>query len=312
MKIATIDIGTNTILLLIAEVLPNGTFKILHDEQVIARLGKGVDANRSINQETFRRAESFLGDYKNTCANHGVDHIVAVGTSALRDASNKIEFLKHINSTCNLDIEILSGDEEALWTFQGGISEFREIAEIFSVIDIGGGSTEIIIGTSVKILSKISLDIGSVRITERILKESPPEHSALIDAYQFIQSQIPDTTINGLRSTFSIGVAGTVTTLAALHQQLPTFIAEKISGYKLTFENVSSLFSSLKEKSIQQLLLYPQISTGRADIILTGILILMTVMEKSKMESITVSTRGLRYGILLREIEKYSSKRMFF
>jgi exopolyphosphatase/guanosine-5'-triphosphate,3'-diphosphate pyrophosphatase len=304
MRIASIDIGTNTILLLIAEVNKNGIVKVLHDEQVIARLGKGVDENRIINQETFLRAKDYLLHYRNVCDSFSVNRIVAVGTSALRDAENKFEFITYILETTGIAIEILSGDDEAQWTYLGGISDFIGRSEQYSVIDIGGGSTEIIAGNSTEIQSKVSLDLGSVRITERILKNSPPENSALIESHEFILSTIPAEQIKTIRSTFAIGVAGTLTTLAALHQQLPKYIPEKINGYILSLDDIRSMFVLLKDKSIEQISAFPQISAGRADIILAGIMILMGFMEKSNLRQITVSDRGLRYGIVVKEIER--------
>jgi len=304
MRIASIDIGTNTILLLIAEVNRDGIVKVLHDEQVIARLGKGVDTDRIINQETFVRAKDFLTHYKEVCNTFSVDHIAAIGTSALRDAKNNHEFISYIKEAIDISIEILSGDDEAKWTYRGGISNFIGRAEQYSVIDIGGGSTEIISGNSTEIQSKISLDIGSVRITERILKDSPPEIPALMEAHEFILATIPDEQIQKIHSTYAIGVAGTLTTLAALHQKLPTYIPEKVDGYVLSIDDIRYMFTLLKDKSVGQILTFPQISPGRADIILAGIMILMGFMEKSGLKQITVSDRGLRYGIVLKEIER--------
>ncbi len=306
MKLASIDIGTNTILLLIVEVLSGGKIKVLHDEQVIARLGKGVDADRIINQETFTRAEDFLRAYKHTCSTFGVDKIFAVGTSALRDAKNSNDFANYIYEKIGIRIEIISGDEEAELTYRGGISEFIGRAERYSVFDIGGGSTEIIVGNWKNIIAKTSVDIGSVRITERILKNSPPDDASIIEAHEFILSQIHKEVVEEIRSTFVIGVAGTLTTLAALHQKLPAYLPEKVSGYSLSFDDVCALFAMLRDRSVQQISLFPQISPGRADIILAGIMILMGCMEKSGIDHITVSDRGLRYGIIYREMERAS------
>lgn len=304
MRIASLDIGTNTILLLIAEADKNGITKVLHDEQVIARLGKGVDADRTINRETFRRAADFLRTYKHTCDMFSVDKIVAVGTSALRDAKNRDEFCEYIQQQVGISIDVISGDEEAQWTYRGGISEFLDRAEQYSVIDIGGGSTEIIIGNRTTILSKTSINIGSVRITERILKFSPPDDSAIIKADEFIHSQITSSAVGNINNTFSVGVAGTLTTLAALHQLLPSYIPDKVSGYTLSYEDAGSMFGLLKDKSVEQIRAFPQISAGREDIILAGIMILMGCMKSCSIDTITVSNRGLRYGIILKEIEK--------
>lgn len=303
MKIAAIDIGTNTILLLIAEVENGAIRRIIHDQQVIARLGKGVDADRIIQQETFVRAEGFLRHYKETCDSFGVERICAVGTSALRDAKNREEFMQYIAERTGIRIELFSGDDEALWTYRGGISEFTGAAETYSVIDIGGGSTEIIIGNAREIIEKTSIDLGSVRLTERILKDSPPEIPALMEAHQYIADHMPPLTKKAA-STFCVGVAGTLTTLAALHQQLPHYMPERVSGYRLPYVDVCAMFGMLKDKSLAQIQAFPQISAGRADIILAGIMILMGYMESAGMEAITVSDRGLRYGILLREAER--------
>jgi exopolyphosphatase/guanosine-5'-triphosphate,3'-diphosphate pyrophosphatase len=303
MRVAAIDIGTNTILLLIAEIQAGGITTILHDEQVIARLGKGVDADRVINHETFQRVESFLLQYKTTCDGFNVDRICAVGTSAVRDAMNRNDFIAFIKEKTGIEIEILSGDDEAQWTYRGGISEFTGKGERFSVIDIGGGSTEIILGDSTNIHTKVSVDLGSVRITERILKSSPPEIEALITAHDFITSHIPKEQVVDIPETFAIGVAGTLTTLAAMHQQLPEYLPGKVSGYVLTAADVGSIFGLLKDKSPSQIALFPQISAGRADILLAGIMILMGYMEISGLQQITVSDRGLRFGIIYREIE---------
>jgi len=304
MRIASLDIGTNTILLLIADVSTNGIERVVHDEQVIARIGQGVDANRIISRETFLRAESFLEEYKKKCDSLNVDTIIAVGTSALRDAKNTEEFCAYIHEHVGISIEVISGNEEAEWTYRGGISEFLHRANRFSVLDIGGGSTEIIIGNNTTIESKISIDIGSVRLTERILKGSPPEETALIEAHEFIKAQIPKNIATKLSPTFVIGVAGTLTTLASLHQRLPQYDSAKVSGYTLQYHDVCALFALLKDKSLDQIRRFPQITKGREDIILAGTMILMGCMEAAQLQSITVSDRGLRYGMIFRELER--------
>lgn len=304
MKIASIDIGTNTILLLIAEIHNGKITKVLRDQQVIARLGKGVDAQKVIHDESFQRAEQFLLQYKSACDAMGVDTIAAVGTSWLRDAVNREEFIALMKEKTGISVELLSGDEEARWTYRGGISEFSGTSELYSVIDIGGGSTEIIIGNSKAILSKKSIDLGSVRITERLLKQSPPDDSALIETYDYIRAHFLPGDLRQVSSTFAVGVAGTLTTLAALQQRLPKYDPEKVSGYQLRYDDVCSLFGMLKDKSAIQISAFPQISPGREDIIVAGIMILMGYMEQSGLPHITVSDRGLRYGIIYREMEK--------
>lgn len=304
MRVASIDLGTNTVLLLVADLFADGTLKVIHDEQVISRLGKGVDSERRIDQAAFDRVSGFLRTYRSTCDRLGVERICAVGTSAVRDAKNRKEFISAMAERSGITIEVLSGDDEARWTYRGGISEFAGRSDRYSVIDIGGGSTEIIIGNADSITSKVSIDIGSVRLTERILKDSPPETSALIEAHEFIASQIPLDALRGIDTTFAVGVAGTLTTLAAFRLKLPVYLPEKVSGSILSAGDVGAIFGSLKDKSASQIAAFPQITPGRADIILAGIMILMGYMERASLKQITVSDRGLRYGILYREMER--------
>jgi exopolyphosphatase/guanosine-5'-triphosphate,3'-diphosphate pyrophosphatase len=304
MRIASIDIGTNTILLLIAEINTDGTISPLHDEQVIARLGKGVDEHRTISPETFRRAESFLSKYKTTCDQFHVDAIIAVGTSALRDARNKADFCSFILAKTGISIQILSGEEEAQWTYRGALSEFSGRSDRFTVIDIGGGSTELITGNHAGIHRAVSIDIGSVRITERFLRESPPTESSLAAAYDFIATQLRSERMDDIAGTFAIGVAGTVTTLAAMQTNIPLSRHAELSGTKLPLSEIKRIFDGLKEKSIEEIRNVPHIAPGREDIILAGVMILITVMEICNLDIINSSDRGLRYGIILREIER--------
>jgi exopolyphosphatase / guanosine-5'-triphosphate,3'-diphosphate pyrophosphatase len=303
MRIASIDIGTNTILLLVAEIDKNGITKIIRDDQVIARLGKGVDAEKIINQETFLRAEYFLMNYKKTCDLLKVEKILAVGTSALRDARNNIDFCGYIYNKTGIHIEIISGDEEARWTYRGGTTDFSDLSEYFCVIDIGGGSTEVIVGNKEEIISKASFDIGSVRITERFLHDSPPTPASIREATQFTNELISPHIQTTRLPAYAIGVAGTVTTLAALDLNLAQFDAQSINGHILSKQFVNTIFEDFKNKSVEEINMFPQISFGRADIILAGIMILDCCLEVLKFEKITVSVKGLRYGILLREIK---------
>jgi exopolyphosphatase/guanosine-5'-triphosphate,3'-diphosphate pyrophosphatase len=304
MRIASIDIGTNTILLLIAEIDTDGSITTLHDEQVIARLGKGVDANRNISRDTFSRAGSFLSAYKYTCDQYSVDTIVAVGTSALRDARNGDDFIDWIRETTGIQIEVLSGDDEARWTYRGALTEFPGSPDRCSVIDIGGGSTELITGSQTAVHTAASIDIGSVRITERFLADSPPDPLSLANAHDHVRSQLEKQKLPGLTGSFAIGVAGTVTTLAAVHKNIPYFSTKELSGVPLGADDIRTIFGSLKGKSADQLRSIPQITSGRADIILAGILILMTVMEVYGLRTVNTGVRGLRYGIAIREFER--------
>jgi exopolyphosphatase / guanosine-5'-triphosphate,3'-diphosphate pyrophosphatase len=310
MRLTTIDIGTNTILMLIADISADGKLSTLRDEQVIPRLGKGIDAQRRITPETFDRIRRELQKYKSTAEACLTEKIVACGTSALRDAVNREEFVGFIKKNLGLEIEILSGDEEADLTYRGAVSGFldEDNRQAFAVLDIGGGSTELSIGRGFLATKKISFDIGCVRITERILHSSPPALSALDHALIEVRtwgSSLPQLPTE----TQLLGVAGTVTTLAAIDVGLGSYDPNRVNGHHLTLEGIDRTFNELKTQSTSEMIhRFPQIQIGRADIILAGIIILRESLVRLGKAGITSSDRGLRHGIALRQISRETTK----
>jgi exopolyphosphatase/guanosine-5'-triphosphate,3'-diphosphate pyrophosphatase len=312
MRIASIDIGTNTILLLIADFATDGTLTVVHDEQVIARLGKGVDANRRITAETFTRVLGVLQRLKATTEVNGATILVASGTSALRDASNGAEFVRDVKSRIGLEIEALSGQEEAELTYRGAVSEFLRTPgaqRSYAVLDIGGGSTELTIGEEAAVLRKASLNVGAVRLTERILKISPPSELAISQALNEVRSWI-STLPKLLPTTRLVGVAGTVTTLAAIDLNLPAYDPKRVSGHFLRLETIEQIYEKLRTKSVGEMIrTFPQIQLGRADIILAGIIVLIEALKRFGVRGITTSDRGLRYGLALREFSRATARK---
>lgn len=305
MLVSAIDIGTNTILLLIADIDRDGSIRVVQDEHVIARLGKGVDENRKILPETFERAFFFLRDYKKIIDEARVDRVIASGTSFLRDAHNQREFVGFLKDRLDLDVRVLSGTEEASLTYDGAVSEFRgqQAQKSFAVLDIGGGSTELTVGKESEVVRRTSLDIGSVRITERFLKSSPPARTSLDEASNYIRQQLqPLASLS--ENTLLIGVAGTLTTLAAVDLNLALYDRSRVSGHVLQRRAIESIFNSLETKDLEEIKSYPQILHGRADIILAGVLILLETLRKLNREEITVSDRGLRYGLALQAAQQ--------
>lgn len=301
MKRAVIDIGTNTILLLAAELRPDGSFDVLTDEQRIARLGKGIDAGRRFSEEAFRRAEETLSAYRHRCDELGIESVTAVGTSALRDAVNTPELAARIRTSTGIRIEVLSGEDEALWTYRGGLHGLPPHGGRDTVIDIGGGSTELVTGNAEAVTLKRSFDIGSVRLTERFLRTSPPERRDLEAARRFIDDLLPSALRAPLHGTRLSGVAGTVTTLAALRMGLAECTPAAVHGHTMTLQEVRETFESMEGMTLDELRRLPPMVPGREDIILAGMLILLAVMERYGFDAVTASGRGLRYGILLRD-----------
>jgi exopolyphosphatase/guanosine-5'-triphosphate,3'-diphosphate pyrophosphatase len=301
MRLASIDIGTNTVLMLVADVRRDGSLDVVRDEHFIGRLGKGVDEHGIILKDTFHRVRDILSRLKNIADSLGCTYCSAWGTSALRDAKNRQEFIDFIKEELALEIRILSGTEEAELTYLGAVSEYLPHinSENYAVLDIGGGSTEIVVGSGAAIASSLSIDIGSVRLTERILKSNPPGCIALENAIQFVRDHLQNI-FPLLPTTTMIGVAGTVTTAAALDLRIPEFDRNLINRHILTIEAIDRIFQELRPLTLDQLRNYPQIHPSRADILLAGIIILKEILRKVNVSKITVSDRGLRYGIVIK------------
>ena len=307
MRIAAIDIGTNTILMLVADSDGTSIQSIVRDEHVIARLGKGVDEHRVILPETIERVEQYLASYKEIAATVGAAHIAVFGTSALRDAKNRDEVVQHIQQTTGLNVSTLSKEDEAFLTFRGAVSGLSVRNSSVAVVDIGGGSTEIALGRNNQVLRHVSLDMGSVRLTERFLVQSPPSTQHLQLAEQFVRDLLSQAPTLEQNTTF-VGVAGTLTTLAAIDLQLSSYDGTRVNGYRLGKSAVERIFDGLRRMTIGEISNVPQILPGRADILLAGILILKEILAYYKQDSIVVSDRGLRFGILLREAERLAGR----
>jgi exopolyphosphatase/guanosine-5'-triphosphate,3'-diphosphate pyrophosphatase len=300
MRISAIDIGTNTVLLLIADVKGNSLQSLVHGHAV-ARLGRGVDAQRNLSADSMERVARVLKEYIVLSKKHNAQHIVACGTSAVRDARNQKEFLLMVRERFGLDVKVLTGTEEAELTYAGVLSElFLDPSEPLGVLDIGGGSTEISLGEGPRIRSSVSLDIGCVRLTERFLHNTPPDPKLLEECVAAVQEHVVK--IPGFDSAGRlVGVAGTVTTLAAIDLQLARYDPLRVGGHVLSLATIQRIFDRLKILNPEEIKAIPQVHSGRADILLAGIVVLMEVMKHLGKEEITASDRGLRYGLALRE-----------
>ena len=307
-RIASIDIGTNTVLMLIADVNSHGMITTVHEEQRIIRLGKNVDAEKNIGTEGLEKCADVLREYKTIADKFSCDQLTACGTSALRDASNREWFCDEIKKQTGISIEIISGDEEALWTFQGGrlvLSEPELVQSEILVIDIGGGSTEFIQGNSSTIHHKISLDIGAVRLTEKFIHSDPISSVEEKTLTQFAADLMKEK-LSNFRSgekVQAIGVAGTITTLAAMEQRMEKYQPEKINGYTITKNSLQKLLEELRPTTLAQRKSLKGLQPERADVILAGAFILSEAMSYFNLNELTVSNHGLRYGLVLRLIK---------
>lgn len=287
-----------------------GNIRMILDIQRVPRLGKGVDSNRNILPESIQKAIDILEEYNGISKDHDSDKITATATSFIRDSRNRDEFISAIKIKTGIEIEILSGSDEAKWTYAGGVYDKLGSNSRLTTIDIGGGSTEITtsanpIGTIRDLLSqKItgrSMNIGSVRLNEKYLNNHPPAFDDIMNAEKFINEHLKEIDFD-IAGTELIGVAGTVTTLGAIVLGLNKFEANKVDGLNISITEIESVLNRLIPMPIEELYGMGDYMTGRADIVIPGILILKCFMRKFGFDSVKVSTKGLRYGVFLRDV----------
>jgi exopolyphosphatase/guanosine-5'-triphosphate,3'-diphosphate pyrophosphatase len=298
MRIAALDIGTNTILMLVADVASDGTLTVVRDEHAIARLGKGVDSDRRISAEAVGRADDILRRHLTVAHDLKADRIVAVGTSALRDAANRGDIVAHWQREFGIDARVISSDEEARLTYLGTVASGSPSTGRQAVLDIGGGSTEVTLGEGVRIVDRFSVDIGAVRLTERFWTSYPPPLDSIKQARELIRQTLTRSRSN-LQPAVWHAVAGTPTTLAAMAMSLSAFDPSAIDGFRLTRPFVSETRAQIASLSLDELHHHPQIHPQRADIMGAGALILEAVMEVYDIPEVFVSVKGLRYGVAL-------------
>lgn len=299
---ASIDIGTNTALLLIAEV-QDEKLRIVEEQQRVPRLGEGVDESRNISPEAAQRVSKAIKEYRTIIENRypGIDDLRVAATSAVRDANNRNEFLQQIKAETGIDIRVLSGFEEAQYTFRGAQSVLGDEvgAKQKVVIDIGGGSTEVASGQTA-IRDRYSYDVGCVRFTERFLNDDPPADRQISECRKAIHEMLETYEFNFADDSVLIGVAGTVTSLAYIDKDCRQYDSEALNGYQIPREKLQHYIAEFKEWPVKKLTdAYPVVMEGRGDIFLAGLLILESFIRYYDFDGLITSTGGIRHGILL-------------
>jgi exopolyphosphatase/guanosine-5'-triphosphate,3'-diphosphate pyrophosphatase len=297
-RVATIDIGTNSVLLLIAELGPSGLFALV-ERATITRLGEGVDRTRELAPAARERTMRCLGEYADEIARLGVARAAAVGTSALRDARGGQEFVREVERTLGIAPRVIDGRREAELTFRGALSGLELHGDV-TVLDVGGGSTELVHGhrdgASSRIDGARSLDIGSVRLFERHAPADPPSLEELTNIAAEIDTALAHEPEPALDATL-VGVAGTVTTLAAIALGLGAYDSSRVHGHQLSREAVTDLWTELATLPLAERSKIPGLDPRRADVIVVGALIVERVMSRLRKAELLVSDRGVRWGL---------------
>ena len=305
MRVAAIDCGTNSVRLLVAEEAPGGGLADLDRRLILTRLGQGVDATGRFHPDALERTLAAFAEYAGVIAGFGVERIRLAATSAARDASNRDEFFAGARRLLGVDAEIISGDEEAALSFRGALTALPDVAAPALVMDIGGGSTELVLGsggTTPHIDHGLSLDIGSVRVRERFLAGDPPTAARVAEASGYIDSLLDSSGIPFADVATWIGVGGTATSLSALNQRLPEYDRTRVHASTMRRADLHSLADKLLTSSVAQVRELPSMHPKRADVICAGALIADRVGRRVPVD-LTISESDILDGIALGLLE---------
>lgn len=297
-RCAAIDVGTNTVRFLVADRLDSGPLAHVDRGLEITRLGQGVDADRRLTSEAVERTLTAIRNHAERARAAGAERLRIAGTSALRDAANAADFLTAVREATGTDLEVLSGADEGRLAFLGATQDAG--SGPFCVCDIGGGSTELVRGSEGAEAS-CSLEVGSVRLRERCLPSDPPTDAEIDAARDAVRRELdvalPKLGLEGAEQL--VGVAGTVTTLAALVVGVEVYEPERIHGTRLDTEAVRSWSERLLGMRTEEIKALPAMQPGRADVIGAGSLVLVEVMDAMDAPDVIVSERDVLDGLIL-------------
>ena len=302
-RVAAIDLGTNTTRLLVADVV-DGRVDEVERRTTITRLGEGVDTRRRLLPGPIARVRNCLREYRRRAEELGAERALLVATSAVRDADNGEALLGEIEWSYGFTTRLLAGEDEALLTFRG-VAADRDVVPGTLVIDPGGGSTELALGSASGIDFHASLDFGAVRMTERFLPSDPPTPAELDACAAAIRSLLAERLPDDVRAAarHAIGVAGTVTTLAALDLGLTSYDAERVHGHVLSADAVDEQLERLAALPLAERRLVPALEPERAPVIVAGAVIVREVLSWFGLSALEASERDLLDGAALAAAE---------
>jgi exopolyphosphatase/guanosine-5'-triphosphate,3'-diphosphate pyrophosphatase len=297
-KAAAIDIGSNTLRLLIGHIEENQLVPLVRDREIV-RLGRNFYPGRVLSAEAMEQALRVLRRFRRRADREGVTTIRAAGTGVLREAENIDAFSAAVRDKTALELEIISGEREAGLSALGVLSVFPRLGTGTCIFDLGGGSTEFVVLSGDRVETTVSLPLGVVGLSELFLPDDPPSEQEIGQ----LQAYILEILFKNIQRPPSpprlIGTAGTVTTLAAMVQGLPSYDPDRINGSVLDRATLNRLLSHMGSLPLERRKGLPGLEPGRADIILAGLVVVLTVMLFFQVEELLVSDAGLLEGLLL-------------
>ncbi|PRQ02789.1 Guanosine-5'-triphosphate,3'-diphosphate pyrophosphatase [Enhygromyxa salina] len=292
---AVIDIGSNSVLLLVGRRHADGSLEIVRDESTVARVSEGAAERGTLSPEAIERTLAVLRRYRARASADGVEQIQAVATEGLRMASNAAAFLDPAGELLGSPVRVISGDEEARLSYQSVAREHPDVAPL-RVIDIGGASTELVVGRGLEVEEAVSHRLGSVRITEQLSDGHPPSPAALARMHAHAREVLAAQPLPAHDRLY--GLAGTVTTVAGIHEGLRSYDRDAVDHTQLGIEELRQLRERLAALDLTELRKIPLLAAGRADVVVGGLTILLAALEHCGARTLVVRDRGLRYGLL--------------
>ena len=302
-RVAAVDLGTNSTRLLVADV-EDGDIQDVVRETRVTRLGEGVDARGKLLPLPIARVRNVLTDFRRTIETLGAERTLAIATSAIRDADNGESFLGEIEWSYGFATRLLTGHDEALLTFRGVTSD-RRVADRTVIVDLGGGSTELVAADEDGVRWHDSLDMGSVRLTERFLHSDPPTGSELDACANAVRALLAERVPDGVRAAAStaIGVAGTITSVAALDLELDDYDREQVHGHVLTLDALERQLERLASIPVEERRGIRPLDPERAPVIVAGVAIVREIVDFLGLDAIEVSERDILDGAALAALD---------
>ncbi len=303
--LSAIDIGTNTVRLLVAAADNPNSYRPIYQEQDITRLGEGFNEHRQLQPQAIERTLKVLARFARKSDRLCVTEVYAVATSAVREAANGAHFIKRVKQQTGMEIDLISPQQEAKLALLGVQSVIHLQNKPILLIDIGGGSTEIIRANGYEINDLLCLKMGVVKLTERFLKSDPVDQTEYQQMWAYIEQQLDSIKQLTVNNSLLVGVGGTATTLAAVDQKLFPYDPQKINNYVLTCQRMQVIQNKFLRQTLKERRLTSGLEAKRAYVIVAGTALLLCLMEKFGFDKLTVCDSGLREGLVFNRLKHH-------
>ena len=305
---AVIDVGSSSIKFFLGELTEDGVLKTIVDENDIQRIAEGLRETGEISPQAMDRNIEALSRFAKKARENGADEIICIGTMALRNATNAVEFLKKAREACGVKVKVISGEEEARLSYLAVLSGLPMQDEKIVIFDTGGGSTEFVFGEGSTVSKRFSVDLGNIRITEKFFKNDPVTQDEVEIAAKEIENIFTRYDVRGEINQL-VGMGGTVTAMGAVKHRMEFYQPDVIQGSKLTIEDIEAQILDYSSKTIEQRRQIIGLQPKRADVILAGACILKAILRLLGANEVTISDRGIRHGLAF---DKFVKKRMSY